>query len=516
MRRLGSIFLFASAVLLPSTALAGGIEVPDLGPTALGRGSAFTAKADNLEAFHYNPAGLTKSKGINVLIGANLINANIEFQRAGSDDFACYTTTAPAGCAGDPGGLGVWDPNTDPNSPDFAILPDGTARGNPYAPVSNQKKIGPSPIIVLNWGDVGKVEGLSIAAGLLPPSAMGFPTYDEKGAQRYNLHHAEALLVMPGVSVGYRINRYISIGATFFNGITHASFAQSARGTINPRDPTRNETHSGDATFAIEVRDWFSPGGQIGLLSNPIDELELGVSVRTPVKVAAQGFLDMSPSEDNSDASLHNGAVEFRQELPWVVRTGIRYIHRRFDIEVDYVWEGWGKTIAGGEGNGFEIDFADDTYVDVPNLGGEFQLFDVVLLKEWRDTHSVRLGSDIEVVPENFALRVGGWWTSSSLPKDHRTMGVDFPIAMQFAATGGLTWHAIPRKVPNPHKQSNWLDVTVGYSHIFQGDKTVTNGVIQQQGIRGSEDEPRTGNVVNNGTYKVNYNIFGVSLEGHF
>ena len=51
---------FVSVVLLSAaTARAGGLEIPDLGTVAIGRGAAFVARADNLSAFHYNPALFT-------------------------------------------------------------------------------------------------------------------------------------------------------------------------------------------------------------------------------------------------------------------------------------------------------------------------------------------------------------------------------------------------------------------------------------------------------------------------
>lgn len=537
-----AVTVAAAAALLPSTALAGGIEVPDLGTEALGRGSAFVAKADNLSAFYYNPAGLSKTKGINVLVSANLINMNADFSRRGSDEWKCLPG-ADAMCDPDTAFSGrVFDPMFDPSTANPADR-GTTASGDPFGTVSNKSLISPVPVVVLQWGDVGKVDGLAIAAGLIPPSAQGFPDYDKEGAQRYALRSAEALLVYPGVGVSYRVNRYFSVGGVFMNGITHATFNQAARGTINAEDPEiRKENHEGDADFSIEVRDWSSPVGIIGVLSNPIDQLEIGVSARTPVFVDAQGSLTYTASEDvagrsgltcdgfdpdtaglDEDLTWTCEGVAFRQELPWIVRAGARYVHPRFDIEVDYVYEAWGSTA-----DGWDIDMcdADDDAegADVCKSGpievgisgsGAVPVLDTVLPKNFRDVHSVRLGSDVAVLPKLLDVRAGGWWQSSAYPKNFETFSVDFPVAMQFAVTAGLTYHAIARKKPDEHKEDNWLDVTVGYSHVFQPEVEVTEGILQQQQIR-DPALPASGNVVNNGTYKVNYNIFGVALEGHF
>jgi hypothetical protein len=119
------------------------------------------------------------------------------------------------------------------------------------------------------------------------------------------------------------------------------------------------------------------------------------------------------------------------------------------------------------------------------------------------------------VLPKVLDVRVGGWWQTSAYPKNNATFSVDFPVGQQFAATAGLTWHALARKEQIPHKEQNWLDVSVGYSHVFQPEVKVTEGVLQQQSIR-DPDLPSAGNVINNGTYRVSYNLFGLALEGHF
>ncbi len=528
----------AGAALTPIPALAGGIEVPDLGTEALGRGSAFVAKADDLTAFHYNPAGLSKTKGINVLLGANLVNMNASFSRRGSDEWVCLPG-APADCdPADPSTGAVFDPMNDPRTQDTSES-DGTQTGDPFDTVRSQKPITPIPTVIVQWGDVGKVEGLAIAAGVMAPSAFGFPAYDEEGGQRYALREAEALLVYPGIGISYRVNRYFSIGGVFLNGITHAKFNQAARGAINVNDrPWEKESAEGDSDFSIEVRDWFSPVGIVGLMSHPIDQLEIGLSVRTPVVVDARGSIGYEPSEEEvgaarlacdpnatEEGSSQCDGVAFKQTLPWIVRAGVRYVHRRFDVEVDYVYEAWGKTP-----DAFEIDMCDAAdieagadvctadapiEVEIDNLFGTVPVLDTLLPKNFRDVHSVRLGGDVAAWPEVLDVRAGGWWQSSAYPKNNSTFSVDFPVAQQFAVSAGLTWHAIARKQPVEHKEGNLLDVTVGYSHIFQPDVTVTEGILQQQSIR-DPALPPSGNVINNGTYRANYNVFGLALEGHF
>ena len=129
--------------------------------------------------------------------------------------------------------------------------------------------------------------------------------------------------------------------------------------------------------------------------------------------------------------------------------------------------------------------------------------------KNFRDTYSIRYGGDVEVWPENIAVRVGGFWQSSAFPQNYETFNLDFPFGEQIGLGGGLTWHA-----------ADFLDVNAGYLHVFQLDVEVTEGIIQQQGLPWEDpsdgEEKDIGNTINNGTYEVSMNLFGVSLEGHF
>src|SRR5688572_12698153 len=69
--------------LRANVAHAGGFEIPDNGTEALGRGGAFTAKADDPTAIHHNVAGLAQQRGTRVLLNANVSRSSMTFERAG-------------------------------------------------------------------------------------------------------------------------------------------------------------------------------------------------------------------------------------------------------------------------------------------------------------------------------------------------------------------------------------------------------------------------------------------------
>jgi hypothetical protein len=64
--------LIVAIAAWPARALASGFEIPDNGTEALGRGGAFTAKADDGTALEYNVAGLAQQRGTRLLLDANL------------------------------------------------------------------------------------------------------------------------------------------------------------------------------------------------------------------------------------------------------------------------------------------------------------------------------------------------------------------------------------------------------------------------------------------------------------
>ncbi len=489
---------------------AGGLEFPDLGTVALGRGAAFVARADNLSAFYYNPAGLSKSKGPNLLLGSNIVNLNLDFQRGGGDSSVWVDANGvDYGRTCDPmvGDICADNPARDYSDVSFV---DGVFDPEDYRSISLKNRFGPAPMLVFSWGDVFDVEGLALSFGLLTPSGFGMPEYPQDGAQRYLLRDSNQLMVLPGLGVSYAFNRYFQIGGVFLSGLAFIEMTQTVRLLIQSGSDARNENIGGDAVIGLETKDVFMPTGIIGVLSNPLDWLEIGVSVKLPVQVNTEGKITefKAPPVDLSDAQLVEGKdnISLAMSFPWVVRAGVRYIHQYFDVEADFVFENWSSLQY--------LDIKTDAVIEASALGGPSEFPDVKVPMNYRDTYSVRLGSDVEVWPEHIAVRLGGFYQSSAYPENNETFSLVAPFGQQIGVGGGLTWHAC-----------DYMDVNVAYLHIFQPEVTVKEGVVQQMALPYTQIDPttgevaaeiQTGNIVNNGVYQVSMNIFGVSLEGHF
>ncbi len=506
--RLVALWLGLIMVFTASSLFAGGLFFPDVGTVSLGRGSAFVAKADNLSAFYYNPAGLSKSKGVNLLGGLNFVDLNTTYLRSGTGEWESLGIEIDA--------LPGYDFTAGNPDLDFS---DGIGNERPYSRVSQQKPVTVTGVLgAVNWGDAFGVEGLALGIGVYAPSSFNKPKYPADGAQRYALREMSTFIIMPGPAISYAFNRYIQIGAVFLSGMGFVEKKWASRLAPAIDDVDWNEDLDGDVDIHLEVKDLFMPSGIFGVLSNPLDWLEIGAAVKLPVRMSAEGKLKFTPSEvdyPNAEIIEETNKVTVKQHFPWMVSSGVRYIHRVFDIEVDFVWEDWSTYTAqlGEVETRITLDENDpenpddDIIKDMPNTK---------IPKNYRDTYSVRVGSDIEVWQDNLTVRLGGYYQSSAYPEDNNTFNLDFPFGEQFGTGCGLSWHTF-----------EFLTLNIGYLHIFQMPVDVTGGTVQQTGtaIEGSDlglppetemDPVYIGNMVNNGRYETNLNIFSASIEGHF
>lgn len=471
-------------ILSSSNGLAGGLLFPDLGTVALGRGGAFTAKADDGTAFYYNPAGLTKIDGVNLYAGLNLVDCNVLFQRKGTGE--------PVHLAGHP--FPIDNPRYDNTYPQV--------QNKPYYPVSQATPIGLSgAAFVGTWSNAFNVKGLTLTAGTYAPSGFG-PSYDKYGASRYSMIYSKSIIIYPGVGIAYAFNRYLRIGAIFLSGMTFIDQKVAARVTAILEDEYHNEDRGGDANVSVKAHDLFMPTGIFGIQASPADWLELGLTVRLPAYIKAKGTIAwQAPEEDMSSSTVKDGTSKLSFHFPWVVSGGLRFITQRLDVEVDFVWENWNSF----DGIESDLNGTVDMYGDGSSLTDLQAAF---IPKYFNNTYSFRIGSDVELWPDNLTARFGGYYQSSAYKKGNQTFSVDFPFGQQFGLGAGLSWHAF-----------GIFDISVAYLRVIQADVEVTKGIVQQQGQKidlGDGNQYAAGNTVNNGTYKVDMNIFSGSISATF
>ena len=172
--------LFFSVLAVARSAAAGGFEIPANGTEALGRGGAFSAKADSPLALEYNVAGLAQQRGTHALIDNNLAFSRYRFARDGGDSFGPF-------------------PAVQANAtPPF------------YAPWFGLAT------------DFGFFKRLTFAVGIYGPSSIGkrtFPMFvptdsgkDRPGPARYDIATTDLLIFFPTLAVGVRASKYLDLG----------------------------------------------------------------------------------------------------------------------------------------------------------------------------------------------------------------------------------------------------------------------------------------------------------------
>lgn len=182
----------------PQNIFAEGFRILDQGASATAQAAAFAAQADDPSALHYNPAGMTQLKGIQISAGTLLIGGDIEFKRASG----------------------------------------GKVKGDLDGAVSNPP---PSTIFLtahLPALGLHSLPNWTVGVGVTIPYALRIDYPDNSDIAQINAHAALPLLdIKP--TLAYKINDYLSVGGgldiyTFasFLGEGHGEFRQNLPGGL--------------------------------------------------------------------------------------------------------------------------------------------------------------------------------------------------------------------------------------------------------------------------------------------
>lgn len=500
--------------MIAPAAHAGGLFVPGLGPQAMGRAGAFTAKADDPSALFHNPAGFTKLVGTVVQLGSNLLDYSLGFTREG-----VYEDSPEGGLA-------------------YA--------GQPYEPVDNQARpsvgLGPMqavPLIAMG-SDLGRsVPGLHVGLGVMAPNAypgrsLGADYLFEDPnapppASRYDIVEQEAATVLPSLALAYAVGDVLSVGVRLSWG-----FADIKASNYTWALPNYADWVAADGLFTLEARDNFVPGFGAGVLYRPIDRVELGVSYSSALHVAATGTGTTVLGSYAADPT--NGGVEDRiipeqlwdcaqggtpealsmclfLDLPQTASAGARYIiatHPRHgelaDIELDVKWEDWSS--------------ASDYRVRVNGMSEQTAkiINESVIRHGFQDVLSVRLGGNYNVVLSDTArvgVRAGVAYDTAAAPNEWQRLDVD-GAARTTVALGAAY-------------QGRRFRVDVAGGMVLEGDRTVpgcnpaneddpcpegTAALSPLQPL--FRDDQRQHSPVNGGVYSSGYTMLSLGLTTWF
>jgi long-chain fatty acid transport protein len=436
-------------VFLPSTAYGAAFYVPDLGVRALGRGGAFVARADDLTAAWYNPAGLADQGGTRFIADMGFIKQSVNYQRT-----------------------------------DETGTPIGPPIGNTAFPFT-------IPFLGIS-SDFG-LKNLTFSLSAYGPYSSKY-SYPENGSQRYTLIESGVLEALYQVSVGWRITPWLKVGASIQN--VDVGARQKLALAVLPTTPA-TEGQS-DVRVNFDVNDHLTPNAHFGLLVSPASFLEFGASVKPPMPVNAEGTLDINQDDiarlRAKGGLLANLAVQGNQvglkfDLPLVVRSGLRFKHPRFDIETDFVVERWGGF------SRLEVVPKDITY----NLTGTPQkLTPIVQDRGYGDAYSIRVGSDIEIIPGKLTARVGYYYETSAVPD--QSLNVSSVDTEKHGFTVGVS------------AKFGWFGISAAYAYVTLAEKYLlksTSTQINLADIAFGAQAP----VVANGRYRSGYDMLAVGFS---
>ena len=491
--------LVAVIAVLPIVVSAAGFETeyPDNAARAMGRGGAFVARADDPSAVYYNPAGLAKLSGTNILLSANFIDLQHGFD------------------------------------------PDPVKRRGyeiEYGSLEQQEGVYTAPMLAGHF-DFDALEDFDFAISFYGPAARGHRRYgkqlpvddvtgpaagtvegDASALLRTNGFIAETrlLLVFSGLSVAHAVTPELRLGVTAQVASFDAQIDQGIGGAL-------------PAETRLDVHDYFTPTAVIGVQYAPSPALEFGFSVRPPFTVEAEGtatihrFDTDAPEGTNgpwplADCDVHDDctqvtertdgtetdAIDFTFSHPLVIGGGLRYAHlsgssELFDVEFNYIFQ------QGSSFDQYEVRFAaDQTIVS----GATVALPPIDDPRHYEDTHGFRLGGDVRILPGTLWLRWGATYETGASPDAYTHL--DFPGLDQWSAHLGAGYHLDLGSVG--------LDLDLAYAYVGLVERSVDNSDIRSIDVTRTQEidgevVPLTDEwpVIGNGTYGGRYHVLGAS-----
>jgi len=390
----------------------GGYYTGPLGPRAAGRGGAFVARADDLTATSINPAGLSEIEGTTLQIGNQLSYYGYDYTRAPTIDYGSSQNPPP--------------------TVTFARVSNATPWQAALPYLGGATRFG-----LRDW---------AFAAAIFAPPGISREQFPQNGGQDYMMVSRQAIILKTDLSAAWRFHDLFGVGLTIewisvprldYSLVINGNPA-TATGATTPvssqLDLLAQTTGSDWLTFNAIVGGWFRPRPwlELGLAGQVLPANIVTKSNLTLTPVDPTGPLGSTPLTTQREGNTASD-VTIKLPLPLMARAGARYRHldgarELFDVELDAEYETWSRVDA------FTLDtnglYAQENNTP-PVLLGKIQI-----PKHWSDVFSVKLGGDVNLVPDRWTVRAGAYYETGVAPAAYSN--VDFPGAKVFgAALGG-------------------------------------------------------------------------------
>lgn len=408
---LGSAFAaLALATVARPAAADGGYYSGALGARAAGRAGAFAARADDVTAISYNPAGLAKLSGTVIQLGNRFSHNAYAYTRAPTLDWGnVQNDMAPT------------------------VVFDEVRNGTPWQAL--EPFIGVASNLGLrNWG---------FALAAFAPPGISREAFPEAGGQRYMMVKREAVILSYAGAAAWRYRDVFGVGATLqWISVPRLLYSLVIDGSPLARaaNPVSSEL---DMLATTEGSDPFTLNAILGAWLRPARFLEIGVAGQVvPANIVTHSTLGvraLNPAVGEIVLRRNNSPandVTVRLPLPLMARAGIRYRgfvgeRERFDIELDVEYETWSRV------KNFSVE-TNGLVAEAVDQGSFVNIDRIVIPKSWRDTVAVKLGGDVAIIPDRWAVRGGVYYETAVA--DAAYAHVDFPGGQRVGGSLGSSW----------------------------------------------------------------------------
>lgn len=520
-----------------SAGASSGIDSPENGVVQVGRGSAWLAKADDPLAAYFNPAGLVRQAS-GVHVGAHIMLMH-----------RCFTRQGPGGAPVSPG-ASIPGPGAD-DGPEAEVCKETTPFPNPQIGASFRV----SPNLALGFSffgphGVGKSEW---PESIPYTNKFGIET-TQPAPQRYMLVTADSSILLPTISASYAVSDSLSFGAGFTWGLAIIEFVNFTEG-LSPapgegETPTDDFYAHGDVKATLSASDLFIPGFVLGGLWSPTSNFDVAAwftwkdAIRSKADLYAESnywkqgggkdedpcrMTDSDPTNDlgagcNITDAPGSGDLVFR--VPMEAKIGMRYHHPRslqsgtlvkrpgwadktgmivrdsmsedlFDIELDFTWAH--NSVL----QDLELRFPSGANaIPIKGTPGTAPV-DSNVKHAWKDVVGVRLGGDVNVLPNLLAVRAGAFYESKG--QDDEYLNIDFHLGSRVGLSAGATVRV-------------WrLDISAAFQHTFFEalDNGGTGALLAISGDQGTVPANRSRQAINGGklTTSLNEIALGATLR---
>ncbi|MHB8417778.1 MAG: OmpP1/FadL family transporter [Myxococcales bacterium] len=503
--------------LVSSLALGAGFEYPDNGAEALGRAGAFTAKADDGTAIYYNPSGLAEQDGLRITLDSNFVNNAITFQRTDPTNGA---TIGPAVSNSGPMFIAPFV------TVSYQIVKHLTVALGVYGPPADGQLNFPGETPpAYNAQTSSCPSPCNLASTLVGPPQPGGPGNDP---QKYGLISQNILIVYPTLSLAWTplaiagiIDVSLGVSGQMVYAQTQISQATFDGAIVEGAQghKTTNESPAWDTIASVNVAN--SPferfTGIFGLGLRLFDRLRLGASYRPWLPIDQSGSLTLGYStlfqvagakvsgngtKQAADNTSGSGPADFYLQMPGEFKSGLGYdFGHGSDIEVDFDYTQWSQIKQLALGPSFAVQTTTPSATTpVPSQ---------LIPENFNDTWALRLGGDYRIPipgPIRLTVRAGLSYETSVFDGSQATIypSLSYSNFDMYSFAAGVS------------AGFKWIELAVGYTHVYEPTKTVTNGgATMAQNVPAGSPAPKPV-VIDDGTYTTSYDVLAVGLKLRF